>query len=170
MPVVVSNTTPLHYLILIGRDSILKELYGEVFVPPAVLAELQHAAAPSAVSVWAANPPAWVTVAAPESIAPESEGLDLGERQALALAREMRADLVLLDDKVARKYAQRARLAVKGTLGIVAAAARAGWVDFTETVEMLQRTSMHMDRDLVAEVIAEYGRTVRREEDSGREP
>ena len=37
MAVVVSDTTPLHYLILIGRDSVLKQLYGQVIVPPAVL-------------------------------------------------------------------------------------------------------------------------------------
>ena len=46
MAVVVSDTTPLHYLILIGRDSVLKQLYGQVIVPPAVLQELGHPAAP----------------------------------------------------------------------------------------------------------------------------
>jgi predicted nucleic acid-binding protein len=38
----VSDTTPLHYLILIGRDSILEKLYGQVIVPPAVLQELRQ--------------------------------------------------------------------------------------------------------------------------------
>jgi predicted nucleic acid-binding protein len=50
MAVVVSDTTPLHYLILIGRDSVLKKLYGQVIVPPAVLQELGHPAAPPAIS------------------------------------------------------------------------------------------------------------------------
>ncbi len=46
MAVVVSDTSPLHYLILIGRDSVLEKLYGQVIVPPAVLQELGHPAAP----------------------------------------------------------------------------------------------------------------------------
>jgi len=50
MAVVVSDTTPLHYLILIGQDSVLEKLYGQVIVPPAVLQELGHPAAPPAIS------------------------------------------------------------------------------------------------------------------------
>ena len=46
MAVVVSDTTPLHYLILVGQDSVLEKLYGQVIVPPAVLQELNHQAAP----------------------------------------------------------------------------------------------------------------------------
>src|SRR5271157_3453970 len=105
MAVVVSDTTPLHYLILLGQETILEKLYGKVFIPPAVLTELSRASAPVQISNWATNPPAWVTVATPASIPGRFDGLDFGERQALALAKELRADLVLLDDKVARRIA-----------------------------------------------------------------
>jgi predicted nucleic acid-binding protein len=84
--------------------------------------------------------------------------LDFGERQALALAQEINADLVLLDDKVARRVALRESLKVKGTLGIVADAAKANLLDFVETVELLQQTSMHLDQEIVDEVIREYKR------------
>lgn len=107
MAVVVSDTTPLHYLILVGRETILEKLYGQVFIPPAVLMELSHASAPVQISNWATNPPMWVTVATPALIPGRFDGLDLGERQALALATEIHADLVLLDDKVARRVARR---------------------------------------------------------------
>jgi predicted nucleic acid-binding protein len=159
MAVVVSDTTPLHYLILVGRESILEKLYGRVFIPPAVLVELRHASAPAQIAQWAATLPAWVTVAKPESIPARYDGLDLGERQALALAIEIRADLVLLDDKVARRIALRESMKVKGTLGIVADAAKAKLLDFTETVEQLQRTSMHLDQDVIDEVMREYKRS-----------
>lgn len=161
MAVVVSDTTPLHYLILIGREAILERLYGRVFIPPGVLAELGHPSAPAAISAWAVKPPAWVCVAAPQTIDAEFEGLDFGERQALALAKEVKADLVLLDDKVARKFARRAQLAVKGTLGIVAEAASAGLLDFVETVESLRRTSMHIDPSFVDELVTQYRRSIR---------
>ena len=120
--------------------------------------ELSHASAPVQISNWAIHPPSWVTVAMPASISERFDGLDFGERQALALAQEIHADLVLLDDKVARRVALRELMHVKGTLGIVADAAKAGLLDFVETVEQLQRTSMHLDQDVVDEVIREYKR------------
>jgi predicted nucleic acid-binding protein len=159
MAVVVSDTTPLHYLILVGRESILEKLYGKVFIPPGVLAELAHASAPVQISNWAARPPAWVTVATPAMIPGRYDGLDFGERQALALAVEIKADLVLLDDKLARRLAQRELMRVKGTLGVVADAAKANLLDFVETVEALQRTSMHLDQEFVREVVEEYKRS-----------
>ncbi len=164
MAVVVSDTTPLHYLILLGRETILQELYGRVFIPPAVLQELCHAAAPVKISNWATHPPAWVTVATPGSVSGRFDGLDFGEQQALALAQEIHADLVLLDDKVARRVALRELMHVKGTLGVVAAAANANLLDFVQTVEELQRTTMHLDQDMVDEVIREYKRSQRRAE------
>jgi predicted nucleic acid-binding protein len=156
MAVVVSDTTPLHYFILVGRECVLEKLYGKVLIPPAVLMELRHVSAPREISKWAANLPAWITVASPASIPGRYDGLDLGERQALALATEIHADLVLVDDKVARRVALRELMKVKGTLGIVADAAKANLLDFVETLEHLQRTSMHLDQDVVNEVIREY--------------
>jgi predicted nucleic acid-binding protein len=50
-------------------------------------------------------------------------------------------------------------LKVKGTLGVVADAAKANLLDFVETVEQLQRTSMHLDHDVVEEVIREHRRS-----------
>lgn len=136
--------------------SILERLYGKVIIPPAVLTELSHASAPIQISNWATHPPPWVTVSTPASIPGRFDGLDFGERQALALAQEISADLVLLDDKVARRGALRELMHVKGTLGIVADAARAGLLDFAETAGLLQRTSMHLDQDVVDEVIREF--------------
>jgi predicted nucleic acid-binding protein len=88
-------------LILFGQAPILEKLYAEIIVPPAVLQELGHPSAPLAISAWAKSPPSWLTVRSPASIPERFDHLDLGERQALALAGEIHADLVLLDDKVA---------------------------------------------------------------------
>lgn len=133
MAVVVSDSTPLHYLVLIGQVSVLEKLYGQVIVPPTVLQELGHPSAPPAISAWAKSPPAWLTVQSPALIPPRFDNLDFGERQALALAKEIRADFVLLEDKVARRFAESETLKVKGTLGIVADAAKAGLLNFRAT-------------------------------------
>ena len=67
--------------------------------------------------------------------------------------------MILLDDKMARRVALRELMKVKGTLGIIADAAKANLLDFAETVEQLQHTSMHLDQDVVDEVIREYKRS-----------
>lgn len=158
MAVVVSDTTPLHYLILIGRDSVIKTLYGQVIVPPGVMQELCHPAAPPIIAEWAKSPPTWVTIKSPTSIPARFEHLDFGERQALALAKEIQADFILLDDKFARRFAAFESIKVKGTLGIVADAARAGLLPFRQTLEVLQRTTMRLDPQLAERIILEFER------------
>ena len=161
MAVVVSDTTPLHYLILIRRDSVLNTLYGQVIVPPAVLQELSHSAAPPIIAGWAKSPPPWVMIKTPAFIPTRFDHLDIDERQALALAKEIHADFVLLDDKVARRFAENETIKVKGTLGIVADAAKAGLLPFRQTVEALQRTTMRLDPQLAERIIAEFERDIR---------
>ncbi len=156
MAVVVSDTTPLHYLILIRQDSVLEKLYGRILVPPGVLQELGHTAAPPEVSVWSQSPPDWLTVQSPATIPPHFDTLDFGERQALALAKDIQAELVLPDDKLARRFTEREALKVKGTLGVIADAAKAGLLDFRKTMETLQRTTMRLEPQLARRIIEEF--------------
>jgi hypothetical protein len=72
--IVVADTTPLHYLILIQLDDLLPRLFGRVLIPPAVLAELQHPETPDPVRQWFAQPPAWLQVL-PPTVRPDG-GLD----------------------------------------------------------------------------------------------
>ena len=58
--VVIVDTSALNYLILIGAESVLVDLYGEVIIPEAVLRELEHADTPIAVTQWMQNMPAWL--------------------------------------------------------------------------------------------------------------
>ncbi len=58
--IVVSDTTPLNYLILIGQIDLLPRLYGQVIVPTTVVHELKHLRAPESVRSWMASPhPGW---------------------------------------------------------------------------------------------------------------
>jgi hypothetical protein len=59
---VVADTSPPNYLVLIGEDRLLAELYGKVIIPGAVLQELQHPKAPLAVRRWLSGGPAWLFV------------------------------------------------------------------------------------------------------------
>ena len=61
---IVADTSPLNYLVLIGADPVLPGLYGRILIPPEVLWELRDDAGPQAVRDWAADPPQWLEVRA----------------------------------------------------------------------------------------------------------
>jgi len=63
--IVVCDTSPLNYLILVGAEGVLPVLFETVIAPPAVIREMRHAKAPEQVRRWAAAPPAWLEVRAP---------------------------------------------------------------------------------------------------------
>jgi len=60
--IVIADSSPLNYLILIDLPEILEKLYGSVLIPPAVQRELQRASTPPPVQEWIARPPAWLEV------------------------------------------------------------------------------------------------------------
>ena len=89
MRVVVADTGPLHYLILISRIDILPTLFETVFIPSVVRDELAHAEAPAAVQKWIIHPPAWLEVRQGMTADYTDAAwlaLDAGEKAAIALA------------------------------------------------------------------------------------
>ena len=79
--VVVADTSPINYLVLIDQIELLPELYTRTLIPPAVLEELKHPMAPKPVRDWVAHPPRWLEVLSPESSVIVAQ-LDLGESAA----------------------------------------------------------------------------------------
>jgi predicted nucleic acid-binding protein len=116
--VVVADTTPLHYLVLIGQAEVLRSLFGEVMIPEAVLDELQHPNAPPAITAWLQSPPQWLSV---EKVGHVDESIQLGrgEKEAISLAIERRVPIVLMDERRGRKAAEARGLLAVGTLNIL---------------------------------------------------
>ena len=126
----VTDTSPVCYLILIGEVELLRELFGSVLMPRAVVAELLHVDAPESVRAWAAKLPSWIFVH--DNPTGPAEGLDklqAGELNAILLAQAAQAEMVLLDEKSARRVAAARGLRVTGTLGVLGEAATRGLVD-----------------------------------------
>ena len=95
--IVVSDTTPIHYLIQIGEIDILRELFGQVIIPHAVFDEMQREKTPQEVKAWIDARPTWLEVRQTDrSIFIPKKKLGDGERDALALAKELHADAVLM--------------------------------------------------------------------------
>ena len=152
--IVVADSGPLHYLILLDHAELLRRFYGRVAVPDAVAAELISVGAPDAVRAWMAHPPSWVEVlpVASEAVAAVSDDLDTGERSAIALAEILHADLLLIDEAAGRAEARRRNLRVTGTLGVLRAGAEQGLVNVPDLVARLQATSFYVDEALLQAV------------------
>jgi predicted nucleic acid-binding protein len=150
--IVVCDTSPLNYLVLIERVEVLPAMFGRVVAPRAVIAELQHPGTPAPVREWAAGPPAWLEVRTPTSVDP---GLRLGrgEAEAISLARELRADAVLIDERKAFNVARQCGLFVTGTLGVLEIAAEKGLIVLREAIAALRQTSFRVSDEIVEEVL-----------------
>jgi predicted nucleic acid-binding protein len=152
---VVADTSPLHYLVLIQHDAVLPALYERVAIPPAVLADLQHSRTPALVRAWAAHRPAWLEVRQPGQVldARRFPRLGAGEREAIALARELQAPLLLIDDADGRAEAERQALTATGTLGILEAAAIHGLIDLPVALTQLQATTFRARPELFQDLL-----------------
>jgi predicted nucleic acid-binding protein len=127
MQSIVADTTPLNYLVLIQATDILPELYRTVLIPPAVKAELAHANTPAVVRAWISQPPAWLEVVSlKRPVDSALEHLDAGEREAISLASELQAILLLMDERDGVTIARHRGLKVVGTLAALDLAATHG--------------------------------------------
>jgi predicted nucleic acid-binding protein len=122
-----------------------------------VLVELKHPFAPKPVQDWAANTPAWVEVANPKSSFIPGQ-LDPGESEAIALAVEVDADILLIDEQTGRQEAVRRGLKVAGTLSVLDEAEQAGLVSFDDAVAELQKTTFRVSQAVLAEIRAKRSR------------
>lgn len=151
-PRVISDTSPLHYLILIDQAELLHQIYRHVAIPQAVFEELQRTQTPESVRAWLSRRPDWLEVArhtgVPVTDAPLAR-LGHGEREVIALARARQADLVIMDDREGVDEALRAGLTVTGTLGVLDRAAEHGLVDLPGVLTRLQTTNFRAAPKLI---------------------
>ena len=127
---VASNTSPISNLAIIGRLSILRS---QIWIPGAVqseLGQLSHRAALK--EIQQAIQDGWIK---PRALREDkiarllAAALDPGEAEAIALALELSADLILLDERDGRSAAERAGLRVTGVLGVLLRAKNDGQIE-----------------------------------------
>lgn len=150
--VVVSNSSPLIALARIQRLDLLPAIFESVLIPPAVAREI----APSIPVL-----PNWLRVQAPNVLLPASllrRRLGDGEWEALALAIELKADWIILDDLPARRSAEASGLNVIGTLGTLITAKRAGMLEsIRPELDGLRATSFFLSERLYDELLRAAG-------------
>jgi predicted nucleic acid-binding protein len=155
--IVVSDTSAICYLLLIGEIELLAKLYGKVLIPSVVQQELSHNCSPITVQNWINNPPQWLII---ESVnVPSEEDLDVldaGEKAAIILAEQQQADLIIIDDGNGRNIAFSRGLKVTGLLGVLDEAAQQKLVDFKKVITNLQSTTFRVSPKLIQSLLQQY--------------
>ena len=127
---VVSNTTPIISLLIVNKLEVLKKLYSEVIIPNEVFLEIE--AGKNKDYYVDLTKIEWIKIA---KIKNEKSllfflDLDKGEAEAIVLANEIDADLIILDETLGRFHAKHIGLKVTGTIGILLKAKETGIIDF----------------------------------------
>ena len=158
--IVVSDTSPIRALWHLGLMTLLRDLFGEVFVPPAVVAELSDS--PSRLPAISVEGFDFLRIQAPRDrsrVMQLASTLDAGESEALALAVEIGAGAVLIDERAGRARALKLGLQPLGLLGILARAKANGQIQaIGPLVRTLQgETAFFVSDALLREVLREAG-------------
>lgn len=162
--IIVSDTTPLRYLIEIAEVQLLEPLFGKVIIPEKVAEELQRPKTPQQVKDWMQARPAWLEVRKADlSIFTPQKKIDDGEREAFALALELKADAVLLDDKSALPEAKRLNLQTIALFTLLERAAARDLLDLPLAVDAMRKTTFRLppEQDIQAMLARDASRLPR---------
>lgn len=155
--IVISDTSPLCYLLLIDCIDLLPQLYERILIPQSVCDELLNSETPEVVRNWLLEPPLWLDIQCViGEIDPALFDLDLEEREAITLAEQLNADLLLLDDGKARRIAAQRDLPIIGVLGILGTAAQRNLIQFPEAIARLQQTTFRASPKLIQSLLKQF--------------
>ena len=156
--IVVSDTSPVLNLAAVGRLDLLRQLYEELVIPPAVATELRRNGADH-------RSAKWLVLKEPTNrklVDQLALRLDPGEAEAIAVALELRADRVLIDERRARGVAFELNLRPLGLLGILAEAKQRGFLHECKPVldEMIQVAGFWVGNKLYTRFLQEISEPV----------
>lgn len=153
---IVSDTSPLRYLIEVGAIESLPRLYGNILTTPQVLAELKQGQFPTVVQEWSSKPAPWLKVESPNTVQ-FLDRLDEGEATSLSLAIERQADVLLVDERKATQIARDRGLVTAGTLAVLRDAGLSGMINFHDAIRRLtSSTDFRHTKALIARITADF--------------
>lgn len=158
---VVSNTSPILNLAIIGHLNLIKDQFAQVIVPSGVLAELKiNEDRPGSLAMQAAIAEGWIQVQpltqSQTIVQLLRQTLDQGESEAIALALEQQAGLILLDERDGRKMAKSLGLNITGILGILLKAKQSGSLSLLKPTldDLTQIAGFRIAPTLMAQILA----------------
>lgn len=158
MPKIVSNTTPIISLLKLNRLDFLQNLYTEVYIPAAVFNEIEAGKVKGYYKDLLKIDWIKITELKDKQAVKYFLNLDAGEAEAIVLATEMKADLILLDEKLGRFHAKHAGLKVTGTIGILIKAKTAGLIEeLKPLLDELISKEVWISEKLKSEILKKVG-------------
>lgn len=158
---VVSNASPLIGIARIDKLDLLRELYGELVIPEAVWHEVvvRGAGQPGAEQIRASE---WIRQEHVENrtlVQVLAQDLDVGEAESIALALELQAEILLMDERLGRQTADRLGLRYIGVVGILVQAKHKGLIDRIESllVALRNRAGFRISDELYVRVLQDEG-------------
>ncbi len=155
--IIFSNTTPFIALSSIGKLELLPKLFGEIHVVTEVIEEC---AAGGIIPVPNLRTLPWVVEIHPSQAITISILLELdkGEKYTLQMAKERKADRVIIDEKIGRDVAEYLGLEVTGTLGVLLKAKQNGWIEsFSESAKAMSEQGIHYNQALIIKLAKTIG-------------
>lgn len=161
--IVVSDTSPLSGLAIVGQLELLHVLYGQLVIPPAVASELRRGSQDDEriAQVLALD---WVEVKTSENRQLVSElqsvyRLDRGESEAISLALDLGADALLIDERLGRREASRLGLSITGMLGVLLVAKERNLIGAVRPIvdALISEAAFRISSQLYAEVMVVAG-------------
>jgi len=150
---VVSDTSPITALLSIGKVQLLRDIYGSVIIPIAVATELRsyHGDIPPFVET--------AEVKDRSAVMALSVQLDLGEAEAIVLAKELHADRLLIDEAIGRSVARREGVPVVGLVGVLLIAKKQALIASVADalVSLEQAAGFYLSDDVKSLAIREAG-------------
>lgn len=131
---IISNTTPIISLLKINKLSLLKKLYGKIIVPFAVYQEIEEGKdKPYYTDLFSIN---WIEIKKIQNSKSREYifDLDKGEAEVLILAKEIDADLAILDEIMGRRYAKQLGIVLSGTIGVLLKAKEKGYISSLKNI------------------------------------
>ena len=153
MPKVVSNTTPIISLLKISKIEILKDLYSEIIIPQAVFHEIEEGK--NKAYYQDLSMIKWIHIVKinDSNSIKFFYDLDAGEAEAIVLAKETGAELLIIDEKSGRFHARQAGLKITGTIGVLIKAKNDGFIKKVKPLLIeLTKRDVWISDSLVAEV------------------
>jgi uncharacterized protein len=159
--IIVSNTSPISNLIVIGEISLLQQIYPKILIPPSVHSELTRLPTfqPTMFSFLGAG---WLEIQAPTNLQllyTLSQTLDPGEAEAIALAVELSANRLLIDERLGRNVAASCGLKLRGLLGILINARQQGLIPVLKPIldRLIDQAGFRVSQSLYDRTLQEVG-------------
>jgi hypothetical protein len=158
---IVSNTSPISSLIIVGEISLLQQIYPKVLIPPAVHSELMRLPVlqPTMVALLGVG---WLEIQPPTNLQLLdilNQTLDPGEAEAITLAVEISADRLLIDERLGRNVATNYGLKLRGILGILIYSKQQGLIPILKPIldRLINQAGFRVSQALCDRTLQEAG-------------